>query len=104
MAQFEVYRNPNARKAAQPAYFVVLQSDFLDTLTTRLVAPIYDIGTIGTLPPRLSPTVLIEDRSYMVVFPQMAGIPKSALGSRVTSLDQHRDAFTAAIDFLLGGF
>lgn len=104
MAQFDVYRNPNASQPSQPAFFVTLQSDFVDYLGTRLVAPLYRTDTIGTLPGKLAPSVTIDDAEYSIVMPQMAGIPKSRLGAKVTSLDQHRDALIGAVDFLLSGF
>jgi toxin CcdB len=104
MAQFDVHRNPNASQRHQPAFFIVLQSDFVDYLTTRLVAPLYDIRTVGNLPDKLAPTVIVEGREYVVAVPQMAGIPKARLGAKVASLDRHHDALVGAMDFLISGF
>jgi toxin CcdB len=82
----------------------VLQTSFLDALTTRLVAPLYEPTTLGTLSPRLVPLVSVDGVDYVVAMPQMAGIPKNRLGGRVASLAAHRDRLVAAVDFLLGGF
>lgn len=104
MAQYDIYRNPNAALANQPAFFVVLQSDFVENLNTQLIAPLYDPRTIGPLPEKLSPSVTIEGNRYVVAMPQMAGVPKARIGAYAGSAREYRDAFTAAIDFLLSGF
>ncbi len=104
MAQFDVHKNPNASQPNQPAFFIILQSDFVDYLATRLVAPLYELSAIGNLPAKLAPVVMVGDREYLVALPQMAGIPKSRLGTKVTSLDHHRDVLIAAMDFLILGF
>lgn len=104
MAQYDIYRNPNAALANQPAFFVVLQSDFVENLTTHLVAPLYDPQTIGPLPAKLGPPVTVEGDRYIAAMPQMAGVPKARMGAYAGSAREHRDAFTAAIDFLLSGF
>lgn len=104
MAQFDVHQNPNAAQPNQPAFFIILQSDFVDYLATRLVAPLYSLGALGSLPAKLAPVVTLGDRDYLVAMPQMAGIPKSRLGAKVTSLGHQRDVFIAAMDFLIVGF
>lgn len=104
MTQLDVHRNPHASQPNQPEFFVILQSDFVDYLATRLVAPLYEVSAIGSLPAKLTPSVTIDGKDYIVAMPQMAGIPKSRLGARVASLDHHHDALVAAMDFLISGF
>ena len=41
MAQWDVYPNPVVRARDEIPYLVVLQSDLLDALPTRLVAPLW---------------------------------------------------------------
>jgi toxin CcdB len=40
---------------------------------------------------------------FVILTPQMAGIPKSELGAPVAQIEQHRFEIISAIDFLLTG-
>jgi toxin CcdB len=104
MALYDLYGNPSASQPGQPAFFVVLQSDFVENLPTQLVAPLYASAKIGPMPTRVCPIVIVDGVSYVVVVSQMAGIPKSRAGALAGSIKEHRDELTAAIDFLLSGF
>lgn len=49
------------------------------------------------------PVLEIEGERFVMVTPQMAGIPKSELGVPVTRVEQYRLEIIAGIDFLLTG-
>ncbi|EOI5915063.1 CcdB family protein [Enterobacter hormaechei] len=38
--QFDVYRNPSDRTREYQPYFMIIQHDFYDDLSTRLIVPI----------------------------------------------------------------
>jgi toxin CcdB len=53
MAQYDVFPNPsNSAKDGIP-YVVVVQSDLLDALATRLVIPLAKLSFVGQVPAAL---------------------------------------------------
>jgi toxin CcdB len=46
----------------------------------------------------------VEGADYVMVAPQVAGIPRRLLDEPVTSLENRRADILAALDFLLTGF
>jgi toxin CcdB len=50
------------------------------------------------------PIVRFDGDAYVLVTPQLAGIPRNALGRPAGSLAEQRDTIMAAMDFLLLGF
>jgi toxin CcdB len=51
----------------------------------------------------LTPLLVIEGESFVMLTPQLAGIPKSELGAPVAQVQQHRAEIIAAIDLLVTG-
>lgn len=100
MSQFDVYRN--ARNTAYP-FLLELQADIHSSaLDTRLVVPLMK-RTRENVFTRLTPTVRILGRDYVAMFPMMSGIPKSMLGSHITSMANRRMDFIPALDLLVTG-
>ena len=55
----------------------------------------------GKILKTLTPTFEIEGRQYVMVTPQLAGIAKKQLGTRVAELSAQRDEIIAALDLLI---
>jgi toxin CcdB len=51
----------------------------------------------------LTPVLEFEGKNYLMLTPQIAGIPSRDLGPIAGNLASHRDAIIAAVDFLLAG-
>jgi toxin CcdB len=51
----------------------------------------------------LTPVLRFEGKEYLVLTPQVAGIPAKELGLLAGDLISERDAIIAAVDFLLAG-
>lgn len=51
----------------------------------------------------LTPVLEIEGDSFVMLTPQLAGIPRSQLGAPVAHVKQRRAEIIAAIDFLITG-
>jgi toxin CcdB len=101
MAQFDVYRNP---KGGIFPLLVDVQADLLSQLATRVVVPLATVRRYGAKPiTRLNPTARLGGVEYVLVFQELAAIPKSALGERVGTLAQRRAELTAAVDLLFTG-
>lgn len=101
MAQFDIYRNNNSETAAEFPYLLDIQADILVSLETRVVIPLSkNVKAIQHLNPNFS----IEQKSYVLVAQELAGVHKSALGEKCGSLREHRSEIITALDFMISGF
>lgn len=104
MAQFDVYRNANPASRARIPYLLDVQSDLLDSLTTRVVVPLCKPGILkGRLAERLNPVFAVEGKEVAMLTPELAGVPAKALGEAVGNLAGQRGAIVAALDLLIAG-
>jgi toxin CcdB len=99
MARFHVHK-----LKGRDGLVLDLQADLLDSLETRVVAPVMPVSEIGPVFVRLSPRVDIDGQSYLILIPSMASLPKRLLGETVLDLTHRQDEITAATDFLFQGF
>lgn len=103
MAQFDLYTNPNRETGGAVPYLLDLQSDLLDPLATRVVAPLFWQESAGPPARTLMPRFEIDGRTVVMSTPELAGVSRGQLGSRVGSLADHRDEIIAALDMLFTG-
>lgn len=103
MAQFDVYLNTNPRSYNTVPYLLDVQSDLLSILATRVVVPLMTIDAFGQPSKRLNPVFEIELFDVVMSTAELAGVPASTLGRKVTSLPDKRDTIIAALDLLLTG-
>ena len=104
MPQFTIYRNKNPQTVSAVPFLLDVQNDLLSDLETRVVVPLSPESAMKgkTLKP-LMPVLEIEGERFVMLTPQMAGIPKRELGAPVTRVDRYRSEIIGAIDFLLTG-
>lgn len=101
MAQFDVFKNPRGRMFP---LLVDVQADMLSELATRVVVPMAPLKRWPSKPiGRLNPTARIRGVEYVMVFQELAAIPRKALGSPAGSLRSRRDDLIAALDLLFTG-
>jgi|SRR3954463_8334589 len=104
MPQLTVYRNKNPQTRSVVPFLLDVQHDLLSDLETRVVIPLRPVSAIQGKPLRpLMPVLEIEGERFVLLTPQMAGIPKSELGAQVTRIEHYRSEIIAAIDFLVTG-
>jgi toxin CcdB len=104
MPQLTVHRNRNPQSLAAVPFLLDVQHDLLSDLETRVVIPLRPVSAMQGKPlKRLMPVLEIEGERFILLTPQMAGIPKSELGTPVTRVEHYRSEIIAAIDFLLTG-
>jgi toxin CcdB len=95
--QFDVFRLEGG------ALVVVVQSDLLDAMHTRVVVPLLPAGAAGRRIFGVNPEIRIGDEP-MVLMPQLAAtLATHELGHQVASVVHLRDTVTRAIDALLSG-
>ena len=98
MARYDVYRNPSG------GYLLDLQSDLLDGLASRVVAPLVAASVLQRPAGRLNPVFDIDASQYVLLTQSMAAVPVSMLEKPVTSLRDHFAEITNAIDMVFHGF
>lgn len=102
MAQFDVCLNPGTDADAIP-YLLVVQSDLLDRLPTRVVVPLFRVDAFGPAARGLHPRFQVDGRELVMATHLLAGVAARDMGRPVTSLESHRDAIIAALDLVITG-
>jgi toxin CcdB len=104
MAQFDVYQNKNSKTSKLMPFLLDIQSDLLDGLASTVVIPMYQTNEHKPLEmARLTPRLTISGSPYLLLTPQLAGIARKELGSRVENIAHYRNDIIAALDFLISG-
>lgn len=104
MAQFDVFVNPSARSRETVPYLVVLQSDLLDALETRLVAPLVRSGVADAqLPRRLCPSFVVRREALLLLPQEAAPVLARHLREPVASLRSEAHRLVDAVDAVLSG-
>ena len=98
MAQVDVYRIDGY------GLVVDCQSDLLDEMGSRVVAPLRDPEDPSVSKSRLNPLVMLDGMSYRVGTQFLRAVYRRQLGSSVGSLRIHDYEIKRAIDFLINGF
>jgi toxin CcdB len=76
----------------------------LDELDTCVVVPLYKSSSLhGGVIKILTPTFELDGKRYVALTPQLAGIPRKALGAQVADLSERRYDIIAALDLLVTG-
>ena len=105
MSQFAVYLNKNLRSRWVFPMLVDVQSELLQDLETRVVIPLAKRRAFASFPLAvLMPTVELEEETYVLMTPELAGVSRAELGARIGSVAAHGRAITAALDLLHRGF
>lgn len=104
MAQFDVYRNTNPASRTRVPYLLDVQSDLLESLSTRAVVPLCKPELLkGKLADRLNPVFEIEGKKMAMLTPELAGVSGKILGGPVTNLSTERRAIIGALDLVITG-
>lgn len=104
MAQFTVHRNTNPATQGAVPYLLNVQNDLIEGLGTRVVVPLYPAAAMKDKILRtLTPVLEVDGKQYVLMTPQLAGIPKNLLGATVADLSPKRDEIIAALDLLITG-
>lgn len=99
MARFRVYRI-----GREQALAIDLQSNLLDELHTRVMAPLVLMKDVAKIAHRLNPHFQIDGESFVMMTEFLTTIPVSEIGPAVADLSNKADEITAATDFLFQGF
>jgi len=103
MAQYDIYRNANPHTRRAIPFLLDVQSDLLDPLATRVVVPLIRKSEIPNPARRLNPVFEVEGTEVVMSTPELVGVLREALGSKVASLSERRADILAALDLQFTG-
>lgn len=103
MAQYDVFPNPSASAASGIPYVVVIQSDLLDALPTRLTMPLAVLNFAGKVPLALCPHVTVKGERFHALAHYAAPLPARLLKQPVANLAMHASELVSAMDAVLSG-
>ncbi len=103
MAQYDVYPNPSKSASEGIPYVVVIQSDLLNALATRLTMPLaISDATINT-PISLCPVVVVKGQRLNALAHFAAPLPAKLLKKSVANVASQGSALISAMDAVLSG-
>jgi toxin CcdB len=107
MAQYDVYPNPSRSAADGIPYVVVIQSDLLDALATRLTLPLAVIDAATPAPAALCPVIVVkrqrQRQRLQALAHYAAPLPARLLKRPVDNVAAQASALVSAIDTVMSG-
>ncbi len=102
--RFDVFRNSNSSSAKHVPYLLVVQSEFLEELPTRVVVPLTKAAALKSKPAaQLNPQFEIESVKVVMLTQQVGAIATHQLKKFVANLDAERAIIVRALDVLFSG-
>ena len=99
MARFHVHSLRHAE-----ALVLDLQTDLLDELATRIVAPLLPPGELPRIMRQLNPQFMLRGLPYVMATQFTSTISVTELGETVANLTSESHRIIAVTDFLFQGF
>ena len=99
MAQFDVR---TSRDDGQ-TLLVDLQDDMLESLSTRIAAPLASPQVFGLPMKTVNPRLFLHGREYILLAHLLAAIPATMLGEYVGTVAGQRSEVVSALDMLFTG-
>ena len=103
MAQFDVYANPSHSAAQGIPYVVVVQSNLLDALATRMTIPLALVTFADKAPEKLCPSITVNGQQLRALAHYAAPLPTRSLRQVVANVAPQASALIAAIDVVIAG-
>lgn len=103
MAQYDVFPNPSSSATDGIPYVVVIQSDLLDALATRMVMPLAEPDAVNKVPTALCPVIVVKGRRLHALAHFAAPLPARLLRQAVDNVAAQASALVSAMDAVLSG-
>lgn len=103
MAQYDVFTNPSSSAADGIPYVVVIQSDLLDALATRLTLPLAVLDAAHKVPTTLCPVIMVKGKRLHALAHYAAPLPAKVLRRPVANVAAQASALVSAMDTVLPG-
>ncbi len=105
MEQFDILINKNIKSRNEVPFLINLQSDPMDLLATRIVAPLRETSKYSDqVLTKIHIPISINSTDYTIFISELASIPTNVIGEKVIHANFLRQECTDAIDLLFTGF
>lgn len=101
--QFDIFPHPITYLRKDFPYLVNIQSDYLDSLSTRLCASLFR-GQPQLAIDRLEPVVKVGDEELVLSILDLATFRLAELGEPSGNIAEYRPGIVAALDIVITGF
>lgn len=104
MRFLDVCRNPDAGSSANHAvpYLLIVQGDYVAVGASRVVVPLGRPASFGKPIRDLMPVLHVLREPYVMLTPQIAGVPVTQIGPVVENLSHEHLRVRRALDILTG--
>ena len=101
--QFDVYRNPSNRTCEYQPYFMIIQHDYYDDLSTRLIVQLSYHNHLRGYSNAATPLVNLEFQTYFLNTANITHVETKKLNNKdyVCNLRSARSSVLAGIDALI---
>lgn len=103
MAQYDVFANPSQSASSGIPYVVVIQSDLLDALATRLVIPLAEPDADTKVPTALCPLITVKGQRLHALAHYAAPMPAKLLKRPIDNVAPQSSLLISALDVVLSG-
>ena len=103
MAQYDVFDNPSRSASDGIPFVVVIQSDLLDALATRMTMPLAEPAANMRIPSALCPVITVNGRRLHALAHYAAPLPAKLLRGQVDNVAAQASALVGAMDAVLSG-
>ena len=103
MAQYDVVPNPSSSAANGITHVVVIQSDMLDVLATRMSIPLAELDMAVKVPTALCPVIVVNGKRLHALAHYAAPLPARLLKRPVANVAAQASALVSAMDAVLSG-
>lgn len=101
--QFDVYRNPSVKTSKLWPYYMIIQNDYFDDLTTRIVVPLVSKKALSLNQKRITPQVIVDNEGYYIFTPSLTflDIKKIKDADFVCNVSSSRTEIISALDAII---
>ena len=101
MAQFDVYRNGDAKSKDRIPYLLDIQNDLFSELSTRVVLPLV---SKSDLLHKLNIEITVRNQKLVISTQEMSAVSVNMLEDKAFSLEDEAQEIMESVNFLLMGF
>lgn len=101
--QFDVYRNPSAKTNKLWPFYLIIQNDYFDDLTTRIVVPLVSKNDIDLNKKRITPLVKINKSDFYVFIPAITFLDAKKINNKdfICNVSSSRNEIISALDAIV---
>ncbi|OJT35833.1 MULTISPECIES: CcdB family protein [Serratia] len=101
--QFDVYRNPSAKTNKLWPLYLIIQNDYFDDLTTRIIVPLVWKNDINLNQKRITPQITIDNKIYHIFTPAITFLDAKKINQTdfVCNLASSRSDIISALDAII---